>query len=156
MRIINLNFQIKKWYLWPLELFEICLQNHLYKAWYFVTCKCPNSYSVLMYGYYSRAVSNQEWVIEARARYVSNSWHSHPQSWNHESWIVYLWLLIFSWNSTWLYQHLDQTKTKSKFCGEKKIKICRFRIGYWMAWSLLVFLLFYLVAFWARKYLSMI
>ena len=48
---------------------------------------------------------------------------------------------------TRLGQHLDQTKTKSKFCGEKKIKICRFRIGYWMAWSLLVFLLFYLVAF---------
>ena len=30
----------------PEELFEIGLQNNPYKAWYFVKCKCPNSYSV--------------------------------------------------------------------------------------------------------------
>ena len=34
-------------FLRPVEFFEICLQNYPYKAWCFVKCKCPNSYSVL-------------------------------------------------------------------------------------------------------------
>ena len=40
------HFRSKNWYLWPTELFEIYLQNHPCKVWYFVKCKCPNSYSV--------------------------------------------------------------------------------------------------------------
>ena len=30
----------------PVCLFEVGLQNHPFKAWYFVKCKCPNSYFV--------------------------------------------------------------------------------------------------------------
>ena len=32
--------------IWPVGWIEICLQNHPYKAWFFVKCNCPNSYSV--------------------------------------------------------------------------------------------------------------
>ena len=48
MSTIGTNFQIKEnnnpaIYV---ALFEIGLQNHRYKAWYFVKCVCPNSYTV--------------------------------------------------------------------------------------------------------------
>ena len=31
---------------WPLGTFEIGLSYQLYTSWFFVKCKCPNSYSV--------------------------------------------------------------------------------------------------------------
>ena len=36
----------KNWYIWPVDLFEIGLPNQLHKAWFFMKCKCSNSYSV--------------------------------------------------------------------------------------------------------------
>ena len=42
----GLNLQTKKWWVWPVGWFEICLPNQLHTAWFFVKCKCPNSYSV--------------------------------------------------------------------------------------------------------------
>ena len=44
--LIDLSFRPKHWGVWLVGWIEICLQNHPYKAWYFVKCKCPNSYSV--------------------------------------------------------------------------------------------------------------
>ena len=35
-----------KWWICPVGRIEICLTNHPYKVWFFVKCKCPNSYSV--------------------------------------------------------------------------------------------------------------
>ena len=42
MSKVHLNFQIKS-----VERVTNYLQNHPFKAWYFVKCKYPNSYSVI-------------------------------------------------------------------------------------------------------------
>ena len=56
MSIIYLNFQIKKF---MIILACTMVQNHLHKAWFFVKCKCPNSYSVSCIGLITKTIKTK-------------------------------------------------------------------------------------------------
>ena len=73
MRIINLNFHVKKLIPLACRVFEIRLPNHLHKAWFFVKCKCSNSYSVWLKSFLT---CNHIWV--GRGKWVRLVWKAIP------------------------------------------------------------------------------
>ena len=89
--------------------FEIGLSNHLHTAWFFVKCKCPNSYSVVVrfcVGWKLASGGRNTNTINAcicdvPRRYVCTMMHSHTYLvWKTSRLNVYIYSGLF-WGENW-------------------------------------------------------